>query len=153
MQHRRKFIRSLPPPHRLPKRGGDHEAEAIARQDCTLSKALTRSRRLGNLLLKQEDEELRQISGLADELIQREYRCGGGGGRLGRAPGVGVFRGGQGGCGVGRCAAGVGAAGHSHGRGRSEAGKAFSLWGARRGARAVCFTVRGGAQAVAALPF
>ncbi len=72
MAARQKVIRT-PLVCRAPKRE-HHEAELIARQDKSLAQALERSRRVGGMLLKREDEELREISKLADEMIQREYR-------------------------------------------------------------------------------
>mgnify|MGYP006940077728 CR=1 FL=1 len=52
-----------------------HDSElAAVQQDQQLAQALQRSRRVGGMLLKKEDEELKQINSLADELIQREYR-------------------------------------------------------------------------------
>ena len=38
-----------------------------------LSRALQRSRRVGDMLLQREDQELAQIEALAEELAQREY--------------------------------------------------------------------------------
>ena len=53
-------------------------AAAAARQDPAIARALDRSRRVGGLLLKREQEELAAVEELAKEMISREYRWGGG---------------------------------------------------------------------------
>lgn len=46
----------------------------LGRKDKDLEQALEGSRRVGDLLLKREHEELAAIDKLAAELIQKEYR-------------------------------------------------------------------------------
>ncbi len=47
----------------------------IIRQDPHLEEALQQSRRVGDLLLKNEEQETAEISRLAADLLDREYRC------------------------------------------------------------------------------
>jgi len=46
---------------------------ALVRADRSLARALERSRRVGSLLLKHEDEEISRVGQLAEELVSREY--------------------------------------------------------------------------------
>ncbi len=50
------------------------EVTALVAQDAALSKALQSSRRVGNLLLKEEGEELKRVGQLTEELV-RKHRC------------------------------------------------------------------------------
>jgi hypothetical protein len=45
-----------------------------AQQDGQVARALERSRRIGDMLLAREEEELQKIQSLAEELINRELR-------------------------------------------------------------------------------
>ena len=47
----------------------------MVKQSQLLSRALDRSQRVGDLLLRREAAEEQQIASLADELIEREYRA------------------------------------------------------------------------------
>ena len=51
------------------------EEAALAMQDRSLVRAIERSRRVGSLLLKREDEELAAVGALADELLAQEYQA------------------------------------------------------------------------------
>lgn len=62
-----------PPPAALP--SAEAEAAALARQDRGLAQAVERSRRVGSLLLKREDEELAKVGALAEELLAKEYQA------------------------------------------------------------------------------
>lgn len=66
-------VSSLHPPPSRPREDAEAAALAAARQDRDLAHALDRSRRVGGLLLKAEDEELGRVGALADELLAREY--------------------------------------------------------------------------------
>ena len=52
----------------------EEEAVVIIQQDPHLEEALQQSRRVGDLLLKNEDHETAEISRLAIYLLKREYR-------------------------------------------------------------------------------
>ena len=52
----------------------EEEAVVVIRQDPRMEDALQQSQRVGDLLLKHEQQETAEISRLAAELIDREYR-------------------------------------------------------------------------------
>lgn len=47
----------------------------VVQQSKLLERALERSRRVGDMLLQREEEELRKIEELAEELIARQYKA------------------------------------------------------------------------------
>ena len=57
---------------RLPHK--EEEKVMIIQQDPHLEQALQQSRRVGDLLLKNEEQETAEISRLAADLLDREYR-------------------------------------------------------------------------------
>ena len=60
-------------PCRLPQK--EEETVVIIQQDPQLEEALQQSRRVGDLLLKNEEQETAEINRLAADLLDREYRC------------------------------------------------------------------------------
>ena len=52
----------------------EEEAVLVIRQDPRMEDALQQSQRMGDLLLKHEQQETAEISRLAADLIDREYR-------------------------------------------------------------------------------
>jgi len=62
-------LRSHTPPSQV-----DQDAAMTIRRSELLKRALERSRRVGDMLLAREDEELEQIDQLAEEIIKKEYR-------------------------------------------------------------------------------
>ena len=52
----------------------EEEAVSVIRQDPRMEDALQQSQRMGDLLLKHEQQETAEISRLAADLIDREYR-------------------------------------------------------------------------------
>ena len=60
-------------PCRLPQK--EEETVVIIQQDPHLEEALQQSRRVGDLLLKNEERETAVINRLAADLLDREYRC------------------------------------------------------------------------------
>ncbi|CAL5227716.1 g10726 [Coccomyxa viridis] len=53
----------------------EEEKVMIIQQDPHLEQALQQSRRVGDLLLKNEEQETAEISRLAADLLDREYRA------------------------------------------------------------------------------
>lgn len=53
----------------------EEESIVILRRDPLLVDALRQSRRLGDMLLKNEERELAQVNQLVDDLLNQEYRC------------------------------------------------------------------------------
>ena len=53
----------------------EEESIVILKRDPLLVDALRQSRRLGDLLLKNEERELAQVNQLVDDLLNQEYRC------------------------------------------------------------------------------
>lgn len=59
--------------YRLPQK--EEDTVVLIQQDPHLEEALQQSRRVGDLLLKNEEQETAEISRLAADLLDREYRC------------------------------------------------------------------------------
>ena len=47
----------------------------ILRRDPQLQEALKQSRRVGDMLLKNEEREVAKVNQLVDDLLGQEYRC------------------------------------------------------------------------------
>ncbi|CAK0751520.1 hypothetical protein CVIRNUC_002074 [Coccomyxa viridis] len=64
---------SIAPLRQVPQK--EEEAVLVIRQDPRMEDALQQSQRMGDLLLKHEQQETAEISRLAADLIDREYRA------------------------------------------------------------------------------
>lgn len=52
----------------------EDEVRGVMRRDAQLQHAFRQSRRVGDMLLKDEEQEMQKVAGLADELLKREQR-------------------------------------------------------------------------------